>query len=56
MALSDMAARKAQAASKAYKLYDERGLYLLVSASGAKVSRMKYRWEGVEGALSLGAD
>jgi len=55
MALSDMAARNAKAAEKAYKLYDEGGLYLFVTPSGGRLWRMKYRWAGAESVLSIGA-
>jgi len=34
MALSDTALRNAKPAGKPYKLYDERGLYLIVNPSG----------------------
>ena len=40
---------------RAYKLYDERGLYLLVSPTGAKLWRLKYRVAGKEKLLALGA-
>jgi len=37
MALTDTEVRKAKPSSKAYKLYDERGLLLRVTPSGGKV-------------------
>jgi hypothetical protein len=48
MALSDIAIRKAKTRDKAYKLYDELGLFLLVSPSGSRLWRMKYKHHGVE--------
>ncbi|WP_165831064.1 tyrosine-type recombinase/integrase [Sphingomonas pokkalii] len=55
MALSDIAIRKAKTRDKAYKLYDELGLFLLVSPSGSRLWRMKYKRHGVEKKLSLGS-
>ncbi|WP_229008448.1 Arm DNA-binding domain-containing protein [Methylophilus sp. Leaf408] len=37
MALSDTALRNAKPADKPYKLYDERGLYLIVNPGGGKM-------------------
>lgn len=37
MPLSDMAIRKAKTREKAYKLYDELGLYVIVSPSGSRL-------------------
>lgn len=54
MSLTDVAIRKAKAAEKPIKLYDERGLYLEVSPGGGKWWRLKYRFEGKEKRLSLG--
>jgi len=39
---------------KAVKLFDGGGLYLLVSASGSKGWRFKYRFNGKENLMSLG--
>jgi len=55
MALTDTAIRKTKATDKAFKVADEKGLFLLVSPSGGKLWRMKYRFEGKEKLLSLGA-
>ena len=52
-ALNDVAARKAKAREKPYKLADERGLYLLVSAAG-KYWRLDYRFEGKRKTLAIG--
>jgi integrase len=43
MPLSDIAIKKAKPKDKAYRLYDERGLYLEVSPAGGKLWRFKYR-------------
>lgn len=54
MALSDTAARKSKPREKAYKLYDEKGLFLLVYPNGSKGWRFKFRFDGKELLLSLG--
>jgi integrase len=54
MPLTDLAARRAAAKDKDYKLAAEKGLYLLVKANGAKYWRMKYRFAGKEKTLSFG--
>lgn len=53
--LTEVAVKAAKPKGKAYKLFDERGMYLLVSATGARLWRLKYRQDGVERLLSLGA-
>jgi len=53
MPLTDTAARQAKFTDKQQKLSDEKGLYLLVNASG-KYWRLKYRFAGKEKALALG--
>lgn len=40
--------------AKAYKESDEKGLYLLVSPSGSKLWKLKYRYDGKEKKLSFG--
>lgn len=52
--LTDVAVRTAKATDKPAKLFDERGLFLLVSPSGGKWWRLKYRFDGKEKLLSLG--
>lgn len=52
--LTDIAARKAKARDKPYKLSDSAGLYLLVTVKGTKSWRMKYRFSGKEGLLTFG--
>ncbi len=54
MALTDLAIRNAKPTGKLYRLFDERGMYLEVSAAGGKWWRFKYRFEGKEKRLSLG--
>lgn len=54
MALSDSAIRNAKPKAKPHKLPDERGLFLLVTPSGGKWWRFKYRYGGKEKLLSLG--
>ncbi len=54
MALSDTQIRKAKATTKPYKLADERGLFLLVTPSGGKLWRWKYRADGKEKLMSFG--
>lgn len=47
-------AQSAKAGEKDYKLYDEKGLFLLVTVKGQKYWRLKYRFNGREQMLSLG--
>lgn len=55
MALTDIALRSARPAEKPYKLADEKGLYLLVTPSGGRLWKLKFRNKaGVEKKLSLG--
>jgi integrase len=55
MALTDTAIKAAKPAAKPYKLFDERGLYLLVDPRGARLWRLKYRVDGREKLLAIGA-
>lgn len=54
MALTDTTIRNAKPTEKQFKLYDERGLFLVVTPSGGKWWRLKYRYDGKEKLLSLG--
>ncbi len=54
MALSDVSLRNAKPKDKAYKLYDEAGLFIQVTPAGGKWWRFKYRFDGKEKLLSLG--
>lgn len=55
MSLSDTAIRKIKPTGKSFKVADERGLHLLVTPSGGKLWRLKYRFEGKEKLISFGA-
>lgn len=54
MPLTVTAIRNAKPKDKAYKLYDESGLFLQVTPNGGKWWRFKYRFDGKEKLLSLG--
>ena len=54
MKLTDIAIKKAKAGSKAYKLADGDGMYLLVTTKGQKWWRFDYRLNGKRYTLSLG--
>lgn len=54
MALTDTAIRNAKPSDKPYKLYDEKGLFLIVNKNGGKWWRLKYRLGEKEKLLSLG--
>ncbi len=55
MTLSPLDVSSAKPAPSPYKLADEKGLFLLVQPSGAKLWRLKYRIHKIERKLSLGA-
>lgn len=55
MKLTDTAVRQAKPTDKARKLFDGRGLYLLILPAGGKYWRLKYRFAGKEKLLALGA-
>ncbi len=54
MALTDVAIRSAKSRDRDYKLADSGGLYLLVTPSGGRLWRLKYRADGIERKLALG--
>lgn len=54
MALTATAIRNAKPKDKAYKLYDEKGLFLQITTKGGKWWRFKYRYLGKEKLLALG--
>lgn len=54
MPLTETAIRQAKAAPRAIKLFDERGLFLLLKPSGSRYWRFKYRVNGEEKLLALG--
>lgn len=54
MPLTDTAIRKAKPGEKPCKLFDGRGLFLLVTPTGAKWWRFRYRYADKEKLLSVG--
>jgi integrase len=55
MSLTDTAIKNAKPnTDKAYKLPDEKGMYLLVQANGSKYFRLDYRFAGKRKTLALG--
>jgi len=54
MALTDTKVKTAKPTEKDYKLYDERGLFMLVKTNGSKYWRLKYMKDGKEKLLALG--
>lgn len=52
--LSDAKLRALKPKDKPYRVYDERGLYIQISTSGAKLWRFKYRFDDKEKLLALG--
>ena len=53
--LTVTATNNAKPKDKPYKLADEKGLYLFIQASGGKLWRFDYRFDGKRKTLSLGA-
>lgn len=53
--LSDLAVKNAKPADKDYTLYDGDGLMLLVKTTGGKLWRFKYRFNGSEKRMAMGA-
>jgi len=54
MNLKDTKIRAAKPRAKPYKLYDEDGLFLIVTPKGGRWWRVRYYWQGREQLLSLG--
>lgn len=54
MPLTALAVRQAKPRKKPYKLFDERGLFLLVNPNGSKLWRFKYHYCRKEKQLSFG--
>jgi Arm DNA-binding domain len=52
--LTDVKVRTAKPDAKPRKLFDGRGLFLLVTPSGGKWWRLKYRFDAKAKTLSLG--
>ena len=55
MPLTDVAIRNAKPAAKAIKLADGGGMFLMVTPAGGKLWQLKYRVDGREKLLSIGA-
>lgn len=55
MALSDVAIRNAKPGEKAIKMADGGGMFLMVTPAGGKLWRLKYRVDGREKLLAIGA-
>ena len=53
--LNDTKVRNAKPREKSYKLFDERGLFLLVMPTGGRLWRLKYQMHDREKLISLGA-
>jgi integrase len=53
--LSETAVKAARPKEKPYKLFDARGLYMLVATTGSRLWRLKYRHGGQEKLLALGS-
>jgi Arm DNA-binding domain len=54
MRLTDVSIRNAKPTDRPFKLFDGDGLFLLVSSSGSRGWRFKYRFDGKEKMLSFG--
>jgi len=52
--LTDVTVRNAKPKDKAYKITDEKGLYLLIPVTGGKLWRFDYRYFGKRKTLALG--
>jgi hypothetical protein len=52
--LSDAKIRSLRPKEKAYKIYDDRGLYMVVNPNGSRWWRFKYKYDGKERGISLG--
>lgn len=55
MKLTNVACKNAKPSQKAQKLFDGQGLYLEITTAGNKLWRYKYRYNGSEKRLALGA-
>jgi integrase len=54
MPLTDTAIKKAKAADKPVKMFDGGGMFLLVTPTGQRYWRLKYRFDGKEKLLAIG--
>lgn len=55
MLLNDAAVKAAKPAAKPWKLFDEKGLFLLIQPHGSKLWRIKYRFADKDQLLGLGS-
>lgn len=53
--LSEVKNRASKAREKSYEVWDDRGLFMLVTPTGVRLWQFKYRIDGVEKLLALGA-
>jgi Arm DNA-binding domain len=53
--LNEAKIRSARPQARAYKLFDERGLFMLVTPTGGRLWSFRYRLGGVAKLLTLGA-
>jgi len=52
--LTEIGVKTAKAEDKQYKLYDKKGLYLIVTPGGGKYWRFDYTFQGRRKTISLG--
>ncbi|MGB5064479.1 MAG: Arm DNA-binding domain-containing protein, partial [Candidatus Competibacter sp.] len=55
MPINDPAVKAAKPAAKPWKLFDEKGLFLLIQPHGSKLWRIKYRFADKDQLLGLGS-
>src|SRR5215467_4177756 len=55
MSLTESGVRASRPKERPYKVFDERGLFLLVAPTGGRLWRFRYRYGGVEKLLALGS-
>ena len=53
--LTNATLTSAKPQERPYKLFDERGLFLLINPNGSRLWRLRYTLGGKENAVSLGA-
>ena len=53
--LTELRVKAAKPAERPYKLFDERGLFMLVTPAGGRLWRFRYKRDGVEKLLTFGA-
>jgi len=54
MAITDTEIRRSKPGEKPYKIADSGGLHLMITPSGGKLWRWKYRFDGAEKLMALG--